>query len=276
MLNRYKKWLLPEGLFLIGPYGLVSLLKRAHDAHYRKVCPPLGMNMPVKITTSKNYLGKGDKPFFVRTESSGRVEFEELVRIMAKGRTTITAPDIAGTLMLFQEELAKLVADGRYVKTPIGSFHATACGSFADEDQAFTPGQGDCKHGMRLHFRPAVDFEDDVNRLIQFVHVEHFDKHNPVIRNIGPVKSNTEPKPGDFVKVNGLRLQFDESDASQGVFFINGSEHRSADYAYLDNRTVVAQIPGDLEPGSYEVYLRSSRGLGNLRQAKADLALTVS
>ena len=61
--------------------------------------------MPIKITTLKNRLGKSDKPFFVRTESSGRVDFEELVRIMAHGRTTITAPDIAGTLLLLKEEL---------------------------------------------------------------------------------------------------------------------------------------------------------------------------
>ncbi|MGD9941381.1 MAG: DNA-binding domain-containing protein, partial [Clostridia bacterium] len=199
--------------------------------------------MPIKITTSKNHLGNSDKPFFVRTESTGRVEFEELVRIMASGRTTITAPDIAGTLMLLKEELARLVADGRYVKTPFGSFHLTACGSFEDEDQAFTPGQGDCKHGVRLHYRPGSEFQDEVTKQAQFIRTEHFEKYNPVIRSVDSVKASAATKPGDYVRVNGLRLQFDESDQNQGVFFINGSEHRSTEYAYQDKRTVVAQVP---------------------------------
>lgn len=231
--------------------------------------------MPIKITTLKNRLGKSDKPFFVRTESSGRVDFEELVRIMAHGRTTITAPDIAGTLLLLKEELARLVADGRYVKTPFCSFHATACGSFDDEDQAFTPGQGDCKHGLRLHYRPGTEFQDEVAKQAQFIRTEHFEKNNPVIRSVDPVKTDTGTKPGDYVRVYGLRLQFDEADQNQGVFFINGSEHRSTGYAYLDGRTVVAQIPDDLQPGPYEVYLRSSRNNKDLKQVKADLALNV-
>ena len=157
--------------------------------------------MPIKISTSKNHLGTSKKPFTVRTESSVRVEFEELVSIMAAGRTTITAPDIAGTFLLQKQELAKLVADGKYVKTPFGSFYLSTC---------------------------------------------------------------------------GLRLRFDEVDQNQGVFFINGTEHRSPGYAYLDNRTVVAQVPENIEPGPYEVYIRCINHSKELKQGKAERALTVS
>jgi hypothetical protein len=232
--------------------------------------------MPLKISTSKNHLGTSEKPFTVRTESSGRVEFEELVSIMAEGRTTITAPDIAGTLMLLKEELAKLVADGRYVKTPIGSFHLTACGLLENEDQPFTPGQGDYKHGIRLHYRPGSEFQDLVTRKAQFIRTERFEKNKPVIRSVDSVKTDADTRPGDYVRVNGLRLQFDESDQTQGVFFINGSEHRSPGYAYLDNRTVVAQVPENIEPGPYEVYIRCINHSKELKQGKAELALTVS
>ena len=187
---------------------------------------------------------------------------------MAKGRTTITAPDIAGTLMLLKEELAKLLADGRYVKTPFGSFHVSACGTFEDEDQAFIPGLGDCKHGVRLHYRPGSEFQEDVARQVQFIRTEHFEKYNPVIRSVDAVTENAETKPGDYVRVQGLRLQFDQSDQSQGVFFINGSEHRSTGYAYLDGRTVVARVPDNLEPGAYEVYIRCIHKSKDLKQVK--------
>ena len=232
--------------------------------------------MPIKISTSKNNLGTSDKPFIAKTESSGHVEFEELVRIMAAGRTTITAPDIAGTLLLLKEELARLVADGRYVKTPFGSFHVTACGLFENEDQPFTPGQGDCKHGVRLHYRPSSEFQDEVANQVQFIRTEHFVKNNPVIRSVDSVKANAETRAGDYVRVNGLRLLFDESDQNQGVFFINGSEHRAPGYAYLDGRTVVAQVPDNLEPGPYEVFIRCMNKTKDMKQVKADLALTVS
>jgi hypothetical protein len=232
--------------------------------------------MPIKVTTAKNYLGKGPNPYFAKSESSGCVEFDELVDIMANGRTTLTAPDIAGTLILLKEELIKLMADGKYVKTPIGAFHATACGSFQDPDQAFTPGEGNCKHGLRLHYRPPKEFQEDVELHAQFIRTERYAKNLPLINSVQGIAEGSEPSPGTYIRLQGRRMFFDHSDPIQGVFFVNGSEHRADAYAYVSGRTVVAHIPDGLEPGSYELWLRSQHNSKALKVGRAEAALSIA
>jgi hypothetical protein len=110
--------------------------------------------MSLLVVPLKNHLQTSSNPFYVHTTWSDTVEYDDLVDIMASGRTTLTKPDITGCLELFAEELMKLVADGKYVKTRIGSFYLCAMGKLDSADQAFTPREGANSHDLRLRFRP--------------------------------------------------------------------------------------------------------------------------
>jgi hypothetical protein len=182
--------------------------------------------MSLLVVPLKSTLATSPSPYHVHTEWSDTVEYEKLVDIMATGRTTLTKPDIAGCLQLFTEEIAKLVADGKYVKTTLGAFYLCASGNLDSPDQDFAPGKGDGSHALRLHFRPARDFEAELRAKAAVERGKNYDRRTPVIYKALSVKSEADMSSGagDFLRIEGQRLKFDKANAAEGLFFVNGTE----------------------------------------------------
>ena len=61
--------------------------------------------MALNITVRKNYLPACASPFIVCSDCSEVIEYERLVDLMAKGRTTLTKTDILAAMQLYREEL---------------------------------------------------------------------------------------------------------------------------------------------------------------------------
>jgi hypothetical protein len=185
--------------------------------------------MSLTVVPAKNYLPTRTTPYIVRTTWADTVEYSELVDIMAKGRTTLTKPDITGCIELLLEEIAKLVADGKYVKTPIGSFYLCASGKLDSLDQAFTPGDGEGAHVLKLHFRADRAMEAELAAMAKIERGERFDRNEPIIFSSSSVKNDGEMKAGagDFIRVAGQRLKFDKANEKEGLFFLNGVETRA-------------------------------------------------
>lgn len=215
--------------------------------------------MALKVSTLKNHLGTNLDPYFIHTERSGTVEFAELVDIMAGGRTTLTKPDIIGCLQLFTEELAKLTADGKYVKTPFGAFYLTAHGTMDDESQSFLPGGDQVNHGLHLRCRAVKEFEESVAAKANIVRVRWTDKKSPLPTGAISVRDGTRNggAPGEFLRIRGSRLKFDPESPEQGVFFVNGSETRALQYAQVMPSLVIAEIPLSLQAGEYQLVVRT-------------------
>lgn len=169
------------------------------------------------------------------------------------GRTTLTKPDIAGCLQLFTEEVAKLVADGRRVKTKLGTFYLCASGKLDARDQSFTPGEGEGSHALKLHFRADKGFELEVCAKAAVERGKHYDRYTPTIDKAVSVKSEAEMSSGagDFLRIEGERLKFDKANAAEGLFFVNGEETRAAQYARIMPSLLIAQVPPELKAGSY-------------------------
>jgi hypothetical protein len=216
--------------------------------------------MSLTVIPRKNHLKTIDDPFIVRSCCSGTVEVDELIDIMAKGRTTLSKPDIAGCLKLLEEELSRLLADGKYVKTPMGSFYLSAAGKLHSVDQSFAPKDETNGHTLSLHFRTNRNFEAAMIPSVKIVRSENFDKISPALTGAVSVKtsSSSGAGSGDFIRVSGKRLKFDPADGQSGVFFVNGSEHRSALYADIEPSLVIAQVPQDLAPGPYILCVRTA------------------
>jgi len=234
--------------------------------------------MSLLVVPLKSTLATSPSPYHVHTEWSDTVEYEKLVDIMAAGRTTLTKPDIAGCLQLFTEEVAKLVADGKYVKTNLGAFYLCASGNLDSPDQDFTPGMGDGSHALRLHFRPAKDFETELRAKAAVERGKNYDRHTPVIYKALSVKSESvmSSGPGDFLRVEGQRLKFDKANPAEGLFFVNGTETRAAQYASIMPSLVIAQVPPELKAGTYVLAVRSLQGGKDLCEGRAAKPFTVA
>ena len=232
--------------------------------------------MSLQIVAKKNHLHNVTTPYSVHASHSGIVDVDTLVSIMATSRTTLSAPDIMGTLILMKEEVAKLMADGKVVKTPLGNFYLGAKGTLESADQAFTPGEGGHKHGFRLRYRPDKDFADLVLDGTRVERAEILDRHVPVVLSVKPAETGVlDIQAGSYVRIQGQRLQFDPSDPDQGVFFVNGSTHRAARYTHVTSTLVLAAVPEGVAAGPYELSVRTLPNTAGIREGRAEKAVVV-
>jgi hypothetical protein len=233
--------------------------------------------MSLSVVALKNHLATCENPYYAHTEWSATVEYEKLVDIMATGRTTLTKPDIRGCIELLVEEIVKLVADGKYVKTPLGSFYLCASGKFDSPDEAFTPGEGENAHELRLHFRPDKPLESQILLGADVERGSRFDRNAPLVFGSQSVKTDEDMKAsvGDFIRVVGQRLKFDKANETEGLFFVNGSEHRSTQYAEVLPGLLIAQVPPGIAAGTYNLVVRSRQGGKDLHEGRHAQLFTI-
>jgi hypothetical protein len=230
--------------------------------------------MALNISVRKNHLPTCVNPFIVRSDSSEVVEFDRLVEIMAKGRTTLTKTDIVAAMQLYKEETIKQLADGKTVKTPTGSFYLCAAGSMASLDEAFLPRDQATNHEIRLHHRPDKGFEQAVLDDLLIVRDERPDLGSPKILSLQPVgeEASGSIRAGGIVRIKGLRLRFDAKESGLGVFFIgeSGAAERSPFYPMIQPSTVMASVPGSLAAGTYAVAIRAAVNGKDVRESRIE------
>lgn len=237
--------------------------------------------MPLKISIRENHLpaSAAQSPFIVFSNSSDVVEFDRFVDIMAKGRTTLTKTDILAVMQLYREELQNQLSEGRTVKTPTGSFFLSASGSMESVDESFLPRDQENNHEVRLHHRPEKSFEDAVVAGLKVVRAEKPDLSSPkvtVVQSAGADPS-AAIHAGGMIQVKGLRLRFDPKEASQGIFFIDGTgvETRSPFYPMILPATVLASVPASLGAGAYALAFRAAVNGKDVREHRFE-GLTIA
>lgn len=197
-------------------------------------------------------------PYLIRSSTSDTVELSELINTMAQGRTTLSKPDISGCLQLFVEELVKLVADGKYVKTPVGAFYLAASGKLDYKNQSFTPGEGILDHGLTLHFRTDKAVESTIKSNARWERIESFDTSAAAFDEVslaGRAVGETA-RAGDSVRITGRRLKFDPADATCGVFLETATaSYRVAVYPDIAPSKLIAVLPADIPAGSYDLIV---------------------
>jgi hypothetical protein len=186
------------------------------------------------------------------------VEVHELVEIMAAGRTAISGIEIEGCFRLFAEEFIKLVADGKLVKTPIGSFYLSANGTLDSKNQPFAPGDSSRDHGFSIHYLPDKDTDTAIKRQARWVQVESFGTRTPAIDDctvIGRYPGESV-RAGDILRIFGRRLKFDAADPDCGIFLENEEmRERCSVYADITPSKLIAAIPANLPSGRYTVLV---------------------
>jgi hypothetical protein len=227
--------------------------------------------MSLTITVRKNTLTAAINPWCVRSTTSDVVDRDRLIDLMAEEGTTLTKTDILAAMNLHQEVLRKLLIDGKTIKTQMGSFYLCASGSMAAEDEAFLPDTAGGNHDIRIHFRPDSAFEEAVRAAVRIVRDEVVDKRSPSIHVVESTMTGKPgtTRPGDVLRLTGLRLKFDPANPMEGLFLIGegGSILRCASYPLILPKTLLACIPADLAPGTFSLALRSLAGGKDLREA---------
>jgi hypothetical protein len=257
--------------FLIGA-GLPAEKKRA-KIHLEEGA------MPLRIRATRNNLGTSDSPYYALASWSEIIESDEFIARMASGRTTLSKTDIIAVFQLAREELGRLLAEGCYVKTPLGSAIPRASGKFGSPDDPFQPGRRGSGHELRFDFRLDPVISREALAAIRCVRDADKDLRSPRILSINSIQSgrDDEAHSGDLLRIAGRRMKFDPADEGQGLFFCgaSGEEARSALYAQVRPSTIIAEVPADLCEGEYSLVIRTvSRGGARL-EGKSETKLNI-
>lgn len=240
--------------------------------------------MALTVGIRKNTLSGTKKAWRFHTSHDEIVEFEELLRIMAQSRTTLSAPDLGAAFALISETVERLVAEGKFVKTPLGDYYVTATGSADTRAEHFEPHRKSSGHGLRLRFRPTRDAEARISRAVTVKRDDHSFNLLPCPVRLVPVDVDAGFRAGAFASLSGIRLGFDHTDERLGIFFEPYSRTgtqadapvlRASIYASVKPRLVIFQLPAELACGEYRLSVRSATRAGTLRQGSLAVMVRV-
>ena len=226
--------------------------------------------MALTIRAIRNNLGSGARPWYALASWSELIESDAFIDRMAAGRTTLSKTDILAVFQLAGEELTKLLAEGCYVKTPLGAALPVATGALSAPDEPFRPRAPGSGHSLRFEFRIDPKIESDALRRLGCVRESTVDRLSPVIMSVEAIPEGATFRKGGMIRITGSRLKFDASIETLGVFLIDsaGVEIRVATYAEIRPAALIALLPPELAGGDYRLEVRTrSRGGTALKSA---------
>jgi len=203
----------------------------------------------IGIYSLPNYLKTCLQPYIARSACSDTLEVDELIDIMATGRT------------------------------PFGSFYLSASGRFEQKNQAFTPGEGTLDHALTLHFRTNKTIEAKIIARSRWERIENFDTSAASIEQITVVgrAAGENARAGDTVKLAGRRMKFDAADVSCGIFLESGTESfRASVYADISPSKVIAIIPETVPAGSYDLIVVTMPNGKDLKNGYAEKPFVIA
>ena len=209
----------------------------------------------------RNNLGTSQSPYYALASWSEVVESEAFIDRMAAGRTTISKTDILAVFQLAREELARLLSEGCYVKTPLGSALPVASGSFGSLFDPFLPNSLGSGHSLRIDFRIDRSIEKEALHGINCVRDREGDGRLPRLAAFEALPSGSREvaEAGGAMRISGSRLKFDPADRRLGLFLEDeaGIESRAEVYVLVQPSTLIALVPADAAPGSYRLIVRT-------------------
>jgi hypothetical protein len=236
--------------------------------------------MALRIRAARNNLGTSESAFYALAAWSEVVESDDFIERMALGRTTLSKSDIMAVFQLAREELARLLAEGCYVKTPLGSAIPRASGKLKSPDEPFQPGRGGSGHELRFDFRLDPGIASEALAGIRCVREADEDLRSPRILSAVSIQSlvDGQARCGDLLRVSGKRLKFDPADESLGLFFreAGGLEHRSRLYAQVQPSTILAEVPAELAAGTYSLMVRTASRGGAKLEGRAEKGMRIA
>jgi hypothetical protein len=195
------------------------------------------LTMCLNLAATILQVGRGSLPPCALASWSCLVEGDGFIERMAAGRTTLSKTDIIAVFQLAREELTRPLAEGCYVKTPLGSALPGATGKMSGAGDPFPPRRPGSGHALRFEFRVDREIEDEAIRSIQCVRDREGDRRltKPLNVEAIPPSDCGGLKAGGLARLSGSRMKFDSRDSRLGLFFEdeNGRETRSALYVQV-------------------------------------------
>jgi len=215
----------------------------------------------LKIFKRENNGFMGRKRYIFRSSNMAGFSQEDLVRKIAAANTTVTEADTLAVLNITKRIILDYVEQGYTVKTPIGTFYASASGTTDDIWEKFTPQDDTKDHMIRFLYRPATDISDAVLKQTRFERASDNLKtlpHITLIKNAAG-NENSPVRAGDIIRIIGNYLEFDDTSSDEGVFLVHGDDsYRLSYYTRNTAKSIEARIEPAVPAGEYTFVLKNT------------------
>jgi hypothetical protein len=214
----------------------------------------------LEYTLVENHLAgqENEERFVAHTKSIGTKTLEDVIKCLIAEGTGLTRPQALAYFEKISQSVVQFLSDGYCVSTPLFIARPTIKGIFADGNDNFDP----LKHSIQIRIRPGSRLRN--LPLEMFIAKRERKEELPVLINFIDASTkakNTIMTPNGIGKIVGKKLQFDDSDLAQGVFFAhvdNPEIHiRSLVHSDIYPSEINFSIP-DLAPGEYHVIVKSA------------------
>jgi hypothetical protein len=232
-------------------------------------------NSTIRFFLKANPLrGRDITPYLARIRSYKTMSREEMIADMAGMNASVSRQEIIVVLDLMKAVIQKYLLSGFRVKTDLFNARLTMQGGFSSDEDEYDPG----RHTVRVRMAPAADLKKAVAHAARMEKIRA-DKPEPKLDHVYDFETQSRDgtvSPGHVAEVKGVNLDYDQSDAAQGVYFVDQANaafkaetvHRSG------GTTVLFQVPA-LTPGSYRLVMRRAFG-SIIREGTLEAELSVN
>lgn len=233
--------------------------------------------MYVRYSLLKNTLNNGSNGYRAKVRPFKTVEMDEVIDRMVERGSKLVKEEIIGTLELYHSTIEIMVSEGYSVSSPLATYGTRIRGSFANRLANFEHGvhevlpRVNATNRYRRALRQSPTAEKIAANKREPDPIEFYDK------NTGEIDSVFTP--GKVGILLGENLKFDESDPTQGIFFLGagGTEEQVSVIIRNVPTELIFEIPDTIVSGEYSLEVRAKIRNGNeLREGELEPKLTVS
>lgn len=233
--------------------------------------------MPIHYSLNENKLTSTPDDFRAVVHPIITSGHEQVIEHMINQGTTVNRPDILASLEGYFSAVESMVLAGHNVNTPIANFGASIKGVFDSPSDQFDH----TRHQLCARVTPGVRLRKAIahSGIIRKQEAKRRQPAPTEFIDINSGERNDLMTPGGMAQLYGHRLQFDASQAEQGIFLIAHDGNHTRVEVLGSNRPskLVFMIPDGLAPGQYTLEVRAIlRFSQDLRRGSLATHLTVA
>jgi hypothetical protein len=213
------------------------------------------LTMPIKYYLQPNPITPDPNDQSARVLPNVVLDTDGIIKRMLLRGTTLTETDLKAAINLLNTVVSDEVADGNTVNLPFANIRPGISGVFANALDTFEPSRHTRKATLSQGLLLIQKMQNaKVEKITQPMAAPALMEYMDV--NSG--NANSKLTPGGIGQIVGEELKFNNANATEGIFFVDGSG-AATKVQVIANRTdgkLVFSIPATLAVGNYSLEVR--------------------
>lgn len=182
---------------------------------------------------------------------------EDVYDHMTREGSTITTAEALAAFEEVMQGIINLVQQGHSVVTPLANISPSISGVFKSDEDTFDPS----RHKVGINVTPGLRLRDTASEIPTEKVASREREPAPIHYYDNASETQDEiVTPDGGARITGSLLKFDETDANQGIFFVNtadGTETRVESSMLRNKPGELIFINPNLPAGNYRLEVRS-------------------